>query len=98
MGRKIVASYTAYSEFKIPKNIPLLSTADNIPNTPWSWYIKWNTLFYIDGDGNEKEIDKRYEIEPDFKNPDNYESDDTDTDSDSDDYTDTDSDSDSDDE
>jgi hypothetical protein len=82
--RKILAIYNVYAEFIVPKNVPLLSTRDNARGLPFSWCVKWNTLYYQDEDGNEKEIKERYELQPDFKYPNEYESDDTDDEEDSD--------------
>jgi hypothetical protein len=80
MCRKIMVNYNVYGEFMIPKNIPLLSSDDNVPGLPFSWYVKWNTLHYLDADGNEMTIEPRYDLSTDFKCPDGVEEDETDDD------------------
>ena len=60
MVRYITASYTAYIDFKIPKGLPLLSMEENKQigemGIPFSWYIRWGSLYYFDADGKEQEI------------------------------------------
>ena len=72
MVRIITASYTTYIDFKIPKDLPLLSMEEN-NNTkfgiPFSWYVRCYTLYYFDADGKEHEIDGGEES-PDNKLPD----------------------------
>lgn len=103
MGRKITVSYAAYAQFKISSKIPLLSVEENGAitgeNIPYSWWIRYDILYYYDENGKINEIEANT-IDYDNKNPDNYESDtdDFDTDSDSDSNTDSDTDTDSDDE
>jgi midasin (ATPase involved in ribosome maturation) len=57
--RVIIARYEIQSDFRIPKNIPLLSYQDNDDEgeKAWSWWIKWNTLHYRDDKGVEHEIE-----------------------------------------
>lgn len=59
--RTIIAHYRVSSEFQVPKSIPLLSVEDNEGNvlgkkTPWSWWIKYDTLYYYDANCNVCEI------------------------------------------
>ena len=72
--RTIIASYTVSSEWKIPKDIKLLSEEENKKakgNIPFSWWIKYDTLYYIDEDGEEQELEAEYKAsESDFKRPD----------------------------
>ena len=46
--RKISAKYIVYSDWCIPKSIPLLPESENENNKPWSWWIKYDTLHYLD--------------------------------------------------
>jgi len=57
--RVIIARYEVQSDFRIPKNIPLLSNEDNdgAGEKVWSWWIKWNTLHYIDDKGEVQTIE-----------------------------------------
>lgn len=54
--------FTVYCLFKIPEGIHLLNPNDNTKAidskqiVPFSWWIKWRTLHYIDADGKECEI------------------------------------------
>ena len=51
MGRVLIARYDHTTVFRVPKNLPLLSQDDNEgaeEYTPYSWWIKWNTLYYYD--------------------------------------------------
>ena len=73
---KLLATWNAYSQFDIPDDVFLLSILDNA-GTQYgvivgSWAIKWNTLHYIDKDGNEQTIDGD-EIECEGKNPEEVE-------------------------
>jgi hypothetical protein len=60
--RTITASYIVTSEWKIPTKLNLLSEEENNKRENegkvGSWWIKWNTLFYIDENGIEKELEK----------------------------------------
>jgi len=69
--RVITARYDAYSDFRIPKNVPLLSVEDNEEGKPWSWWIKYDTLHYIDDKGEEHEIEAYFSAskDDDFKRP-----------------------------
>lgn len=86
--RIVQASYTSYSVFKISSKIPLLSVKENNladhETTPWSWWVKWDTLYYRDASGELKTIKEKYMCEHDMKRPDDYETDDDGDDSDSD--------------
>ena len=46
--RIISAKYIVYSDWYIPKSIPLLPESENESNKPWSWWIKYDTLHYLD--------------------------------------------------
>ena len=69
MTRTISASYTAYIDFVIPKDIPLMKFDDknNKNGVPWSWYVSWGTIHYFDADGKEKEIERNSESHDDIK-------------------------------
>jgi hypothetical protein len=71
--RIITARYDAYSDFRIPKNVPLLDVGDydNDGDKAWSWWIKWDTLCYIDDKGVEHEIKPYFSASKDenFKRP-----------------------------
>jgi hypothetical protein len=60
---KVIAEYHAYGEFHLSKEITLLPPAENKEGKPWSWYIKWNTLYYLDAEGVEHEVESEYEVE-----------------------------------
>jgi len=86
MVRVILANYNLCDVFKIPKNIPLLSVEENnkvldnnLFNVPYSWYVRWGTLYYFDDKKNECKI-KCYLNSSDTskKHPDSYESDEDD--------------------
>jgi hypothetical protein len=69
--RIITAKYDAYTDFHIPKNVPLLSVEDNESDKAWSWWIKWDELHYIDDKGEEHEIEAyRSAFDCDLKRPD----------------------------
>lgn len=59
--RIITASYIVYADFKVPDNVPLLSIKENDKvkdhETPWSWWIKYNVLYYVDAEKNIQHID-----------------------------------------
>ena len=59
----IEAYFTGIAQFAIPKYIKLLSVKDNDPdsNKPFSWYVRWSNLYYIDKDGVEQEIEAKLE-------------------------------------
>jgi hypothetical protein len=70
------------STFIIPKNLPLLSQEDNAEvgynakegdaDVPFHWWIKWDTLYYYNKDGQLKKIEKSdKEIQPNLKFPQN---------------------------
>jgi hypothetical protein len=61
---RIVATYKRFIEFNVPEGVILLNKkqnkkANNDPtkNIPFSWRVDEDTLFYIDADGNEQEIE-----------------------------------------
>ena len=60
--RCIEATYKNSDYFHIPSSIPLLSVEDNNKvkrneKVAWSWHVRWGTLFYLDVDLKEQEID-----------------------------------------
>jgi hypothetical protein len=79
--RTIIARYSVSSEWKIPKELKLLSEEENKKakgNIPFSWWIKWDTLHYYDADGVEQELEAEYQASEhtDFKRPDEMEEED----------------------
>ena len=46
--RTISAKYVIFSDWYIPKSIPLLPESENEFGKAWSWWIKWDTLHYYD--------------------------------------------------
>jgi hypothetical protein len=78
--RTLVVDYYVSSGFKIPRNIPLLSVEDNNEvrdKTPWSWWVKYDTLHYYDNNKVEHTIDPDYRAtDGDFKYPSHKEFDD----------------------
>lgn len=55
----ISATFVGNSYFKVPKGVPLLSMEENAKvdgPVAWSWYVRWNTLHYLDADLKEHEI------------------------------------------
>jgi hypothetical protein len=83
--KTILAIYKCYSEWKVPNNIPLLSNEENKKakyGVPWSWFIKYDTLYYFDEEGNENEL-KQYcsgTESHDYKRPDMIDEDECETD------------------
>jgi hypothetical protein len=75
--RVITAKYNAYSDFRIPKNVPLLSVEDNESDKAWSWWIKWDKLNYVDDKGEHHEIKAFHSASEDeeFKRPDDVQED-----------------------
>ena len=72
---KVVATYTTFTEFIIPKGITLLNENDNknaADKTPFSWGIKYNTLRYYDYKGELQSIES-YNESCDMKWPDSVE-------------------------
>ena len=88
---KVIAEYKCYAVFKIPKDITLLSVDENNKvgeeNVPFSWWIKYDTLYYYDSNCKvvKIECDNYASDSHDYKRPDGVEIDeDSDSDSDSD--------------
>lgn len=56
-------SYTNYCTFNLPEGVHLLKPSENNKAkykkeiVPFSWWIKWATLHYIDADGSECEVE-----------------------------------------
>ena len=81
--RVILADYHLTSTFRVPKGVPLLEESENICDKAWSWWIKWDTLHYIDAEGDEHTIDAYHSAShSDFKRPDKVEMEEEDTDDD----------------
>ena len=84
--RLLVADYIMSSGFKIPSNVPLLSTEENDKapeKTPWSWWVKWDKLHYYNDKGEICEIEPDYSASDfDFKYPSEMDFDEVDTDDD----------------
>ncbi len=80
--RTITASYISYIAFRIPDSIKLLSVEENdkvkTKDVPFSWYIRWSTLYYLDQDGNEHTIEPDDEPSTNWKHPDRIEEDEED--------------------
>lgn len=71
--REIIAKYVTYSCWKIPATVKLLSEEENNEanlDTPGSWGIKWDILYYLDENGEEQEIKPTYPAEVEWKRPD----------------------------
>jgi len=86
-ARVIIANYNLCSCFRVPKDVPLLSNEENKFGKPWSWWIKWDTLGYVDDKGVEHEIEaysSASEGDYDFKRPDSVNEDEHEFDSDDD--------------
>lgn len=82
--RVIRADYLLTSTFRVPKNVPLLAENENDCDKAWNWWIKWDTLHYIDDKGVEHEIEAYYKASEghDFKRPDKAEESEEETDDD----------------
>jgi hypothetical protein len=65
----VIAHYSWSSAFILPKSV-VLNDGDGFDDrVPGSWYIKWNTLHYIDANGKAMTIEGG-EDEPSMKRPD----------------------------
>lgn len=55
-----------YCEYVVPKGVKILSVEENDKvteeGTPFSWYIKWNKLYYYDADGTLTVYDKSFDL------------------------------------
>lgn len=54
----VIVSYSITSWFSLPQGVKLLSVDDNKKakeGTPFSWWIKYDTLHWYDADGVEQE-------------------------------------------
>ncbi len=64
---QLEVSYAAYAQFELPDGVHLLKPSENRKAhederktgkpVPFSWWIKWATLYYIDADGKQQEIE-----------------------------------------
>jgi len=82
----ITATYNLYSTFKVPDYLLTPEENDKVDHdVVGSWYIKWNTLHYINKDGEEVEVEPTGDIEDahDYKRPDSVDYDFGDSDSES---------------
>jgi hypothetical protein len=72
--RTIIACYKVDSRWNIPKGLKLLSEEENDDaeeNTPFSWWIRWDTFFYIDENGEKQELEAEQTAHDyDYKYPD----------------------------
>ena len=75
MSHTIIATYKTFTAFEITADMKLLSVEENSDKAffqekkPGAWYILWDTLHYIDQDGNEQELEgDAHEL--DYKRPD----------------------------
>jgi hypothetical protein len=68
MPTDLLLVYKAYQIVTLPNSIAekLKANQDTEWGKPWSWYVKYATLFYCDGDGVEHEIDSD-EVDTDYK-------------------------------
>jgi hypothetical protein len=83
-GKKMVISvkYTVYDQFVIPKGVSLMTAEEieayhekrerNMILPIGYWYVKWNTLHYINSKGDEIEVESEWSapIDYDWKRPD----------------------------
>ena len=51
------ASYVQDVSFTLPSGVKLLSHEEKEPDVPFSWWIRWNTLHWLDKDLVEHEVD-----------------------------------------
>ena len=64
----VIRAYYApiYCEFVVPKGLKMLSVKENDKvteeGTPFSWYVKWNKLYYFDAEGTLTVYDKSYDM------------------------------------
>jgi hypothetical protein len=91
------AEYSTFTQFRIPSRIPLLSAEENFKiedkneeKIPWSWWIRWDKLYYYDASGEIQSIKSYFEGEPNYKRPDKVVSDDDGSESESESESDTD--------
>ena len=73
--KRVTAVSTSCITFRIPEDVTLLSEEESRKSkykAPFSWYVRYDTLYYIDADGNEQEINSN-DIYHDNKNPSSYE-------------------------
>ena len=75
--RTFFVPYKACGAFKISSKIPLLSPNENSKidfdsdeKIPWSWWIKWDKLYYYDASCEIQTIDNRCELASQLKFPD----------------------------
>jgi hypothetical protein len=52
----IRAQYSVCDTFEIPDTVRLLPLNQNVKGTPWSWWVVWGVLYYLDESLEEHEI------------------------------------------
>lgn len=65
---KVLAFRSVEIMFKIPKGVKLMTWKESKAapeNTPFSWWIKWDVLHYIDADGNHQIIEEYDQLSDD---------------------------------
>ena len=65
MSRIVTATYKVESTFRVPLGVPLQETEGEY-GTPWSWGVKWDTMFYFDDKGVIHEIEATHSASDDF--------------------------------
>ena len=53
MPKELIVTYVVHVPIPIPDSIPLLPEEENEAGKPWSWYVRWNDLYYLDDKGVE---------------------------------------------
>jgi hypothetical protein len=70
--RTITASYISYQTYTIPDTVTLLSVEENNKvkdAVPFSWYIRWGILYYLDEHREKHTIHPDDEPSTDWKRP-----------------------------
>ena len=69
MPTPLVLEYNFYRKIDVPNELAkkLQENEEAKWGEPWSWYVKWATLYYCDGEKNEHEINAFDEDSPDCK-------------------------------
>ena len=78
---KIEAFYNVSVWFKIPEGITLLTAKESEEcnyDKPFSWWVRWDQLSYIDADGKTVSLGYGEECSDDRKHPEKYEEHDSD--------------------
>lgn len=71
----IHANYSVRDTFEIPDTVRLLPIHENVRGAPWSWWVVWGTLYYLDSLLVEHEIQPVYCASDagNFKRPSSFE-------------------------